>query len=366
MFSQASFLPDELVFALGWTVLHSLWQASLVAIVLLLLHFLLRHRTASLRYRISVAGLFLVFGLALATFGYYFSLARETAPVLAEWPESLAESSTALAETTACEQPLLQQMATYFNDHLPLLVMLWMTGMLFFVLRLFGGLLYLRHLRRYGVGPVPVYWQQRTATLAMSLGIRRPIQVMESSRVPSPMVLGWIKPVILFPLGALSNLTPEQVEAVLSHELAHIRRHDFVINILQSVIEAFLYFNPAVWWISALVRAERENCCDDLAVIQCGDSLTYAKALLILQQYQLPQPALAMAAIGSRPKLLIRINRILNQPVNQRLTREKFLATCILVIAILGFAVAESSSYVPDGEAEEVCLSGSLPSGAGV
>ena len=115
--------------------------------------------------------------------------------------------------------------------------------------------------------------------LAARLGIRRPVRLLESARVQVPVVIGALRPVLLLPASALTGLAPAQVEAVLAHELAHIRRHDYPVNLLQSAAETLLFYHPGVWWLSARIRAEREHCCDDIAVRVCGDAVGYAEAL---------------------------------------------------------------------------------------
>jgi hypothetical protein len=154
------------------------------------------------------------------------------------------------------------------------------------------------------------------------------------------MVIGHLKPVILFPIGAINRLNPNEVEAILAHELAHVMRNDYALNIIQSVIEALFYFHPAVWWISAQIRAERENCCDDVAIELCGNSMTYAKSLVSVQEmaYYSPQMAMAFAGKSGKNQLLMRVQRVLNQPQNKTNIREKLIATCLLVALMVGLA----------------------------
>ena len=146
--------------------------------------------------------------------------------------------------------------------------------------------------------------------------MKKTVRFVESGLAKTPMVIGYLKPIILFPLGTVNQLTQQEVEAVLAHELAHIYRNDYLLNIIQSFIEIIFYYHPAVWWISANIRTERENCCDDIAVKICGSSITYVKALVILDEIQ-PTPNLAMLfSSDSKNQLLNRVKRILNQPQN--------------------------------------------------
>jgi bla regulator protein BlaR1 len=158
------------------------------------------------------------------------------------------------------------------------------------------------------------------------------------------MVVGIIKPVILFPLSALNQLSIEEVEAVLAHEIAHIRRHDFLLNLLQTLLETLFYFNPAVWWISSQIRTEREHCSDDLAVAWCGNHMQYARALLRIQELNRSAPHLAMALVGGKQnQLMHRIQRIFNQTENNRTIMEKITVTLLLGAILLFVGISAST-----------------------
>ena len=131
--------------------------------------------------------------------------------------------------------------------------------------------------------------------LAQALRIRGAIRLLESAAVEVPTVIGWLRPVVLIPVATLSGLSTEQMEMVLAHELAHIRRHDFFVNLMQAVVETLLFYHPAVWWISGRIRVEREHCCDDVAVAVCGNPLLYARALTRLEELRV-DPAQAFVA----------------------------------------------------------------------
>src|SRR5262249_32191563 len=151
-------------------------------------------------------------------------------------------------------------------------------------------------LRRIGVAPLPPEWSDCFKELCNRLCVSRPVQFLQSSIVDVPMIIGWLKPVILMPAAALAGLPAEYVTALLAHELAHIRRFDYLINILQSITEAVLFYHPAVWWISDQIRAEREACCDDIAVAASGDVLIYARALSELETRRAQFRGVAIAA----------------------------------------------------------------------
>ena len=157
--------------------------------------------------------------------------------------------------------------------------------------------------------------QQVLSALHARLGIHRTVKLLNSVHVQGPIVIGWFKPAILLPVGCMTGLSTLQIEAVLAHELAHIRRHDYLVNLLQSAVEVVLFYHPAIWWVSKEICREREHCCDDLAVAICGDRLAYAKALSSLEARRNSVPAGALAATGGAFKM--RITRLLglHQPV---------------------------------------------------
>jgi beta-lactamase regulating signal transducer with metallopeptidase domain len=180
-------------------------------------------------------------------------------------------------------------------------VMLWFAGVVVLWARLMGGWVVASRMRSMLVRPAPREWQQALEKLAVRIQLFRPVRLLVSSLVQVPTVVGWLRPVVLVPIGALTGLPTEHLEALLVHELAHIRRHDYLVNILQSVAEALLFYHPAVWWVSTHIRAERELCCDDLAVSVSGDVLTYAQALAGLESFR---PAHLDAAIAANGGLL--------------------------------------------------------------
>jgi hypothetical protein len=142
--------------------------------------------------------------------------------------------------------------------------------------------------------------------------VSRRVRLLPTDRVDSPSVIGWLRPVILAPVGVLSGLAPQQVEALLAHELAHVRRHDYLVNVLQGIAESLLFYHPAVWWISNQIRTEREHCCDDLAVEASGDVLVYARALAALESMR---PAHFRAALSANDGSLLRRIRRLADPM---------------------------------------------------
>lgn len=339
----AQILSEEVVQALGWTVVHSLWQAALLAAVAGVGMLLMHRRPARERYLLSVSALAGVLLWAVFTFLSYYEPASEL-PVVA----IVTGEMTALplvSSTGDWSGGMVEQFTAYFSRNAPLIATLWMLGMTFFLLRMLGALMYANQLKRRHVSPLPEKWEQTLLHFARRIGIRRAVRLLESAAIKTPMTIGFLKPVILLPIGMVNNLSPQQVEAILAHELAHIYRSDFLINIFQAIIETLFYFNPAVWWLSAAVRAEREDCCDDIAIRHCNNSLDYAKALVSVQEWGRPHSGFALAFAGGKNRLLNRVRRILNHPQNKSNIMEKFTATCLMLLAVLALTI--SAAY-PD------------------
>lgn len=343
------FLPENILNALGWTVLHSLWQAFLAALLLAAYLLVWQKTDARRRY---LAGCVAMGGTLLFSLITFFIVLGngETGSALAS--EVLSDNGEVLGHYFIESSP--SAFMDYFNENMPLIVTAWLMGMVFFFLRTLGGLLYIQRLKTRHLSSIPEQWQAIMNSLQASLGISQKIKIAASALVKVPMVVGWFKPVVLMPLAAINNLTTEQVEAILAHELAHIARYDYLVNILQAIVEAIFYFNPAVWWISARIRTERENCCDDLAVVTCGgNSLAYAKALVSLQEMQQVQPMLALSFSKNKNQLLLRIQRILQSPDKKSNAMEKISATVLLLAALILLSVQAQSSFSNPSNMEE-------------
>ncbi len=201
---------------------------------------------------------------------------------------------------------------------MPWFVGAWFAGVALFSFRLFTGWLKILSLRSRHNQAVDAAWLEKLQRLKQRLGVSRPVRMLQSWAVEVPTAIGWLCPVILLPASSLVGLTPWQIESILAHELAHIRRHDYLVNLLQCLAETLLFYHPAVWWVSKCIRAERENCCDDLAVQVCGDALGYAQALAALEELRSSPATLAMAANGK--PLLQRIRRLLGQGTESKQT----------------------------------------------
>ena len=295
------FAGNWLVHALGWTLLAFCWQGAVVAAVLWSGLQLLATRSARVRYAAACVALALLVALPLATFahvaGAEYRLATNGAGVVVG-PAFVLRVRAENASWTERLEPAL-----------PWVMLAWMLGCAVFLLRLSGGLSVTRKLRVMAVSPVAQELQAIVAGLQRRLGVTRPVLLMHSALVQVPTVIGWLRPMLLIPVSCFAGLPLEQVEAILCHELAHIQRHDYLVSVVQSVVEAVLFYHPAVWWVSQQVRRERECCCDDVAVAVGGDALAYAKALTALETRRGMYPQVTLGADGG--VLTMRIKRLL-------------------------------------------------------
>lgn len=244
----------------------------------------------------------------------------------------LPAAASAAGRTFALAQPIVARA-------MPWLVLAWLSGVLALSIRLLGGWWSTRSLRLVGVSPVPDWCEAQLAALSARMRVGRAVAIVSSFRTSVPVVLGHVKPVIVLPAAAVSGLSPAQLDAILAHELAHVRRHDYLVNLAQAVIETLLFYHPAVWWVSRQVRETREHCCDDLAVTVCRSRREYVHALLDLEQLRDSTPAFALGATDG--SLLARGRRLLAPP--ERAASAPRLAASVIALFVVASAVAGAS-----------------------
>ncbi|WP_314509885.1 M56 family metallopeptidase [Xanthocytophaga agilis] len=354
----SSLLSPKLTEAIGWTLLHSLWQGAVIAILMALVMLLMNRSSAQARYFVAVSALFSILLVAGITFYSVYesneivdpnfsgqALQNESTGGKIATGLAVAQQYNQLHTSTATTVwgQMQDRWYSYFEEHLPLLVTLWVLGILVLTLRFMGGMLYVQRLKNYKTLDVSQEWINKTQILSHKMGLTRSVQMMESVLVKVPMAIGYFKPVILLPVGTFTGLSTQQVEAILAHELAHIVRNDYWVNIFQSIIEILLFFHPAIWWISGIIRQEREHCCDDMAVQLSGDSLTFAQALTNLEVMQ-TVPQLAMAATGNKGSLLGRIQRLLQQSPQKPTFNEGLLVSGVLMLCLVAASASAFSN----------------------
>jgi bla regulator protein BlaR1 len=355
MIASFSELSSAVIRAFGWTLVHSLWQGTAIALVLFAI--LARTRRAQTRYWLAYGALVVQFLAACVTFTLVYEPGVASVPVAMPAAGVAFDATLVLTQSDAVSRAPGFMLADWLDRYSPVIAALWALGLFVSVFRLAGGLRYLYRLRHHSLPCADPWWSGRVATLARQLGLKRSVGLLESALVHLPMTMGFLKPVILLPIGLVNQLSPAEVEAVLAHELAHVARRDWLFNLLQACLEALFYFHPAVWWIASIIRRERENCCDDTAVALTGSALAYVKTLVRLQEQprRAPTPALALGFSGVRAALLTRrkpglglllerVQRILNQTTPSATSpMEKAIAT-ILLLALLSLWTVRSDS----------------------
>lgn len=306
MTTLAHGISPELLQALGWTLLHFIWQGAALAALFAVANTLCRRATT--RYALAVITLGLMMAAPLITFteltqqkdpavryGAQGAFANAVKPVQ-------GVSATARPSAPAPEMPASQTAGIlWFVDA-------WFLGVVLLSLRTAGGLLLIERLRRSEMKPVARELLQKCRVLQKKMGLERVIRYCECLRLEAPAVLGWFRPVVLLPARALTGLSEAQIEMIIAHELAHVRRLDCFVNLFQIAVETLLFYHPAVWWVSQRIRTEREHCCDDEAVALCGDAVNYARALTLMEEWR-TVPSLMMAA--NRSPLSQRVFRLL-------------------------------------------------------
>ena len=352
--------------AIGWALVHFAWQGALIAVLTAIALACLRNGAADVRYVVSAIGLSLMLTLPSVTavqlwrsVSHDFRLKAEatSTPVTTSGPLTTsapgasgvsrkdAADSSPKAEATNIQSAAAPGSRWFdrlrIEPWLPMLVLAWICGVAVLSLRLASGWLWVQRMKSHATSPVEDGWDVIAARLSRRLHVARTVRLLTSTLVEVPTVIGWLKPVILLPASALSGLNPHQLEAILAHELAHIRRHDYLVNLLQTVVETLLFYHPAVWWLSRRIRIERENCCDDLAVSLCGDPFTYAQALADLEGLRGSTRRFAMAADGG--SLAPRVRRLLGAPTHAGRS-PGWLAGSASVVVVLGLAVGTAAT----------------------
>ncbi len=301
----AALLTARWLAVLGLGLLHAVWQGALIAAVTAIVLREMRSERAAARYAMAYAALVLLPFVSLVT------MWRISAG--SPWTFVVPAASAAwLAPWAGCA---------------------WMAGAAASSLRLAVGWVRVRRLCD-GAAPVPPSWQAAVDALADRLGIARRVWLVETRLADVPGVVGWLSPLVLVPVGLLAALPPHQVQLILMHELAHVRRHDYLWNLLQTAIETLFFFHPAVWWLSRRIREEREHCCDDIVMEHCADAPGYAEALTSIERLRGRQSEeFALAATGG--SLLARVQRLLERPPRSEHRAAAMIALLVLSVAAL-------------------------------
>ena len=350
--------------ALGWTLIHFCWQAGAIALLYRLADAALSKASSQIRYVAALAALLSMLVAAGVTLAWETSRnagisqiawhnAQDAAVLRGSTPlTTVGEPAGTVYDPgtpilVAARNAALTSLKEEMRGAIPWLDAMWLLGVLCLSLRTVGGWWLIQRLRRTSLPRVPAYARESFARLTHRFGIRRPIDLRISERISSPLAMGVLRSVVLLPASALTSLTPEQLEVVLAHELAHIRRADYLWNMLQTMIETLFFFHPAVWWVSRNLRQQRELCCDDAALACCSDPLTYATALLCLEEERSSRFRLALALDGHETgSLRARIARILDEAPQGR--RDVAPFSLLGVCAMLGLVLLSAPRLFAD------------------
>jgi beta-lactamase regulating signal transducer with metallopeptidase domain len=320
----ANWLSPDVMRPLGWALFHFLWQgtalAALAAVTMALI------RRASVRYLLAVGTLILMLAAPVATFFSYWQTDSGSARLAA--PASTAASWEVPQPDPAAHVSVASRGIA--PDIFPWMVEAWLAGVVFFGLRTAGGFLLLERMRRRQSIAVSVRLQATCLALQRRIGLERAIRYCHCQWLDAPAVMGWFRPIVLLPITALTGLSEAQLQVVIAHELAHVKRLDSFVNAFQVAVETLLFYHPAVWWLNQRIRTERENCCDDIAIALCGNPVEYARALTLMEEWR-SAPALAMAA--NRGPLSARIARLVGIKSLSLGLRGSSVTTSVLCLA---------------------------------
>lgn len=354
--------------ALILSLFHSLWQGPAIAGLLWLLLKLAHQLNSATRHLLAFTALCSLLLCFLCTFYIQFNspvgaiAAAETSAAL---PLSSQETGQAAAETSLLQTVEMQWhiLAHWVQQHVAYFFLAWIFGSIFFSLRFFTGLHYLRSLKQES-SPFPAAWTEKVKALTDTLGLHKEIRLLASDKVNTPLTFGWLKPVIVFPLSMLSLLPEDQVESILLHELAHIRRNDYLTNLLQSLIEIIFFFNPGYWYLSKVIEREREHVCDDMVVSHSANAHTYARALTNLAEltYFNSSP-LALNVARKESSLFFRIKRIIHPSKTEIMEKSIKKRSCQLASLLIACTIlllftldvsgnSGSTTYVDSQEAQ--------------
>jgi len=331
---------DTWIYVAGWTLVHFVWQGAVIGAGAAVGLYLLRRATSNIRYVFASAALILMLLSLVVTarlvsspagtpIAVTASRSASTSPVLTSFVARFTPQTSASGPQETGTEYALRRLPRAF----PMIVIVWLAGVAILLARLLSGWWRVRALQRMALTAPLSRWQETADRLARRLGVRRRVRVTDADAVETPTVIGWWRPVIVVPMVALSGLTPSQADAILMHELAHIRRHDYLVNLLQHVAETVLFYHPAVWWLSHRMRIEREQCCDAIVVDQCADPLDYATALTRLEEARQPVAGFAVAATGGR--LIERVRHLLGARTDHPTTGHTLATATIIAFVVL-------------------------------
>jgi beta-lactamase regulating signal transducer with metallopeptidase domain len=351
-------IPDTILRALCWALLHSLWQGLILALVAGLILVLTKKASSALRYNLLCCGMILF--LIVSGYTFYSQLravdtsdansAAATHTVPGSPGAGIGDTGGSNSVTNAAQQGTytlrnaIDGLVEYFDTHAAMVVVIWFILFLARFVKLLSGLVYAQRIRYYQTSLAPAEWRQRFKQLLAKLKITRPILLLESTLIQVPVVVGYLKPAVLVPVGMLAHLPADQVESILLHELAHIRRKDYLFNLVQHIIDTLFFFNPALIWISSLIRTERENCCDDIAIRETRSRRQLIEALVSFHEYRQRENEFAMGFAGTKENPVVkRVKRIVHKTNHSLNIGERVVLMSGLLIVCAAFVTINTA-----------------------
>jgi beta-lactamase regulating signal transducer with metallopeptidase domain len=367
---------NHILEATAWTLIHFCWQAALIAVAFRIVSAAFARRASHIRYELALSALLAMLGASIFTFAWQLRSAGPSASfasttsgmasalVSGDFPRSLEPGIASTSRDAAAGSSL----ANSLQNLMGWIDAFWVMGVLTLAVRGVGGWWLIRRLRVSSTSPAGDAVRASFQRISDALGLRKTVALRVSNAIASPVTIGALRAIVLLPVSAVTLLGPDELEVVLAHELAHVRRADFAWNLVQTLIETLFFFHPAVWWVSGRVRHERELCCDDLALKVCPNPVVYASALFHLEEQRSRQMSLAMALDGhqSPQTLRMRIARILGEsmPLNANRSLRPFSAAAALaaVVVLLIPAPHVIASLRPTTPSEPVVALTQVPS----
>lgn len=329
----------DLIRAFGWTIIHSVWQAFFIYACLRIVLRLWPMANAKIKYNLSFLSLAGIFAWFMITLYQQLAAIQGTTTSLPTQFQLLTTTSTWQPSPTVYHNEAeLIGIFPSLEMCFPILVSLYIAGVSIMIIKLVIDVHQLRQIRKKQVVPIDALWEKYLEQLTKQLRIPRKVKLMVSQSLQVPVMIGFLKPLILLPMAMVNNMSEDQLEAILLHELAHVKRNDYLLNIFQSIAETILFFNPFIWWISKNIRQEREHCCDDLVIASSVQPLHYARALVALEEHRLNSNPLAMAAADNKQYLFYRIKRIMEMKTKNLNYSQKILAVLIIATGLISIA----------------------------
>ncbi|NNE56856.1 MAG: M56 family metallopeptidase [Hellea sp.] len=344
----------QILSGLGWALIHSIWQGALAASVVFMFRSATRDSQAALRCTVELGALLLCFAAFIFTFIVQLGTAAP-AFLPTETMLELGTIAVGMVTTGTVAETGLQTGTAQFAAYAPLLGIFWCIGFLILSMRYAVGLIATQRLRRTGISAAPLMWEQKFQTLVLNVGIFRKVALHISDRVNGPMTLGFFRPIVLVPASFFTGLPASQVEAILLHEIAHIRRHDYLINLVQTAIKTILFYHPAIHYISNRIDDDREQACDDFAVRYTQNPEALVKGLAALR-LDLARPHFALTAAHTRKPLLRRLTRLMAPEESRRRPEQLVTSMAALVVAAGLYTIAKptlASAHPPEASSIE-------------